>query len=144
MLKNIPLEFTGDLMKILMEMGHGDELVICDGNFPRFACPERIVTISGVDNVRMLKLILKYFPLNCGKVPPVTQMSVSEGNNYVPVIWEKYDEILNGCEEGTVTKQFLDRNEFYARARRAYAAVVTGEVHFYASLILTKGTVGNG
>ena len=144
MLKHIPKEMTPDLMKILIEMGHCDELVICDGNFPRFAYPERVVYCMGNDNPQMLNLITEYFPLDNGAEEPVIQMEVSEGDSYVPSTWEKYDEILEKNEGRKVPKKFLDREAFYRRAGNAYAVVVTGETTFYATVILKKGTVGNG
>ena len=64
MLKGIPAIIPPELMKILMEMGHGDELLICDGNYPKFGCPERCVRMDGHGIPEILDAILKFFPLD--------------------------------------------------------------------------------
>lgn len=144
MLKNIPKEFTPELLKILMEMGHCDELVICDGNFPQFAYPEKVVYCMGNGNVEMLDLVTQYFPLDKGGEEPLIQMAVNEGDSYCPSTWPEYDRVLEKNEGYKVPKKFLGRKEFYKRAKNAHAVIVTGETTFYATIILKKGTVGNG
>lgn len=144
MLKNIPKEMTPELMKVLMEMGHCDELVICDGNFPKSAYPKHVIYYPGLDNVEVLDLVTQFFPLDNGKEEPLIQMAVNEGDAYEPSTWPKYDTVLEKNEGYKVPKKFLGREEFYCRAQNAYAVIVTSEVTFYATIILKKGTVGNG
>ena len=144
MLKNIPDILPPELMKILMEMGHNDELVLCDGNFPRFAQPERVVQCMGNSTAETLKAITAFLPLDQGGEEPVIHMAVDEGDAYEPKTWSIYDEILLKNEGRRVPKKFLPKEAFYPRAKAAYAAVVTGERAFYATIILKKGTVGNG
>lgn len=131
-------------MKILMEMGHSDELVICDGNFPQFAYPEHVIYYPGMDNVEVLDLVTQFFPLDAGGEEPVIQMAVNDGDPYEPSTWPKYDRILEKNEGRRVPKKFLGREEFYQRAKNAYAVLVTSETTFYATIILKKGTVGKG
>lgn len=144
MLKNIPVSLTPDLLKILMEMGHCDELVICDGNFPKFAQPDRIIYCTGLGTVKMLDDIMQFFPLDSGEEEPFIQMAVSEGDNYIPPTWPLYEDVILKNEKKAKRKKFLSRNEFYSRTKKAYAAVITGEETFYATIILKKGTIGNG
>ena len=144
MLKGIPAIITPKLMKIIMEMGHNDELVICDANFPKFAHPSKVVESLGTGTVEMLDAITTLMPLDNGAEEPVIRMAVSEGDSYVPSTWPKYAEITAKNEGREVPSKELRRDEFYKRASKAYAVVVTGEPTFYATLILKKGCVGNG
>ena len=67
MLKNIPSIIPPELMKIMMEMGHGDELLICDGNYPKLGCPERCVRMDGHGIPEILDAILRFFPLDMNR-----------------------------------------------------------------------------
>ena len=93
MLKGIPAIIPPELMKILMEMGHGDELLICDGNYPKFGCPERCVRMDGHGIPEILDAILKFFPLDPYVENPTILMAVLPGDPYKPEIWDTYREI---------------------------------------------------
>ncbi len=84
MLKNIPNILSPDLLKILMEMGHGDELVIADGNFPAASIAQKLIRLDGHSVPEVLKAILKFFPLDTYVENPVGLMAVSEGDNINP------------------------------------------------------------
>lgn len=141
MLKGIPNILPPKLLKILMEMGHNDELVLCDANYPKFGQPARTVHCPGVGMEQMLGAVLSLFPLEKGDGEAVTHMQVTLGDDYKPEIWPKYDAILASHEGGPVEKKYLYKPEFYPRAAKAYAAVMTGETAFYATIILKKGTL---
>ena len=94
MLKNIPKVLSPDLLKILMEMGHGDELVIADGNFPAASIAQRLVRLDGVNVPEILEAILKLFPLDTYVEKPVGLMQVVERDKVKPVIWDAYKKIL--------------------------------------------------
>ena len=93
MLKGIPAIIPPELMKILMEMGHGDELLICDGNYPKFGCPERCVRMDGHGIPEILDAILRFFPLDPYAEHPTILMAVLPDDPYKPEIWETYREI---------------------------------------------------
>ena len=76
MLKNIPRQMPPELMKAMLEMGHGDELLLCDGNYPKFGCPERCVRMDGHGISEILDMILAFFPLDAYVEHPVTLMAV--------------------------------------------------------------------
>ena len=76
MLKNIPSIIPPELMKIMMEMGHGDELLICDGNYPKLGCPERCVRMDGHGIPEILDAILRFFPLDSYVEHPAILMAV--------------------------------------------------------------------
>ncbi|HIT08468.1 MAG TPA: fucose isomerase [Candidatus Merdivicinus faecavium] len=141
MLKNIPSILTPDLLKILMEMGHSDELVIADGNFPRNAHPERVVRLDGHGIPEILDAILRFLPLDSYVEHPTILMAVMDGDPYVPEIWEEYRRIAAKYEPDGAREEAIDRFAFYERARKAYAVVTTGETALYANIILKKGVV---
>ena len=124
-----------------MEMGHSDELVIADGNFPRNAHPDRVIRLDGHGIPEILDAILKFMPLDSYVEHPTILMKVMDGDPYVPEIWDKYREIAAKYEEDGARELAIDRFEFYERARKAYAVVTTGETALYANIILKKGVV---
>ena len=134
MLKGIPSILPPELLKILMEMGHGDEIVIADGNFPGASHAQRLVRCDGHGVPEILDAVLRLMPLDPYVEAPVDLMEVVKGDNVVPVIWEKYHEIVNKFEN-------IERFAFYERAKKAYAVIMTGESALYANILLKKGVV---
>ena len=141
MLKNIPPIITPELLKILSEMGHGDEIVIADGNFPAAANAERLVRLDGHNVPEILHSVLKLFPLDPYVESAVGLMEVVPGDDVVPHIWEDYRKILDESEEAFEEFEFIERFEFYERAKNAFAVVATSELALYANIILKKGVV---
>ncbi|MDE7290105.1 MAG: fucose isomerase, partial [Oscillospiraceae bacterium] len=90
MLKNIPKILSPELVKILMEMGHGDEIVIADGNFPSETIGQRVVRCDGHGVPELLDAIMKLFPLDTYTDKPVMLMEVVKGDPVVPTIWDEY------------------------------------------------------
>ena len=130
-----------DLLKILMEMGHGDEIVIADGNFPAASHAQRLVRCDGHGVPPVLDAILRLFPLDTFVKQPVALMAVVPGDNYNPDIWPVYQEIVKRNDRNFTDFETVERYAFYERARKAYAIVATGEMARYANLILKKGLV---
>ena len=141
MLKNIPKILSPELVKILMEMGHGDEIVIADGNFPSETIGQRVVRCDGHGVPELLDAIMKLFPLDTYTDKPVMLMEVVPGDPVVPTIWDKYKEIINKYEPENCKIEMIERFAFYERAKTAYAVVATGEEAIYANIILKKGVV---
>jgi len=140
MLKNIPSILSPELLKVLMEMGHGDELVIGDGNFPAASMNDRVIRLDGHDVPSILEAILKLFPLDTysdnavlmGKVP---------GDKVETPIWAEYEKIAKKGDPAFKAFTFIDRYAFYERSQKAYAIVATGEKALYANVLLKKGVV---
>ncbi len=141
MLKNIPSIISPDLLKILAEMGHGDEIVIADGNFPAASVAQRLVRLDGHGVPQILEAVLRLFPLDTYVERPVSLMAVTPGDKTRPVIWEAYREIILKSGEPFSDFEYVERFAFYERARKAYAVVATGESALYANIILKKGVV---
>lgn len=140
MLKGIPSIISPELLKIIMEMGHGDELVIGDGNFPAASNAKRLVRLDGHGVCEILDALLSLFPLDTYVASPVGLMAVTPGDDVKPVIWDDYRRIIK-AREGDRGIEMIERFEFYERARNAYAIVATGETALYANIILKKGVV---
>ena len=140
MLKGISSILTPELLKILMEMGHGDELDIGDGNFPAASMAQRLVRLDGLGVSAILDAIMQLFPLDTFVERPVALMQVVPGDDTVPVIWEDYKRIISKYE-GDVKIEEVERFQFYDRARKAYCCVASGESALYANIILKKGVV---
>lgn len=139
MLKNIPSILSPELLKILMEMGHGDQLVIADGNFPSAALARNIVRADGHGSEVILKSILELMPIDTYSKESVLLMQHGEEVDK-PTIWEKYEAILRNSKE-PYTIGYLSRFDFYEQAKKGYAIVTTSEEKLYANIILTKGVL---
>lgn len=139
MLKNIPGVLGPELVKVLMEMGHGDEILIADGNFPAASNATRLIRCDGLNVIDLLEPILNFFPLDTFEKSPVIIMSVEKGDNYKPAIWELFNTTIKKYFKDFGDFEFLDRKSFYKRAKDCYAIVATSETQRYANIILRKG-----
>ena len=144
MLKGISPVISPDLLKALAEMGHGDELVIADGNFPCHSVGKNAIVIraDGHGVPEILDAVLKLIPLDTYTEKPVALMEVVKGDTCdTPEIWSTYEEILNKYEPARHDIDYTERFAFYERARDAYLIIATGEKAIYANILLKKGVV---
>ena len=141
MLKGIPSILQPKLLKILMEMGHGDTLVIGDGNFPGAAMAKRLVRCDGNGVPEILDAVLKLFPLDAYSEYQAGLMEVVPGDDVKPVIWDEYRAIIDKYENTNNKIEFIERFKFYECAKEAYAIITSGETALYANIILRKGVV---
>lgn len=141
MLKNIPKIISPDLLMILCEMGHGDEIVIADANFPAASIAKRLIRADGHDVPSLLKAVLKLFPLDEFVERPAALMQVVAGDTTKPTIWKDYKEIIQQSGEKFLDFDMVERFAFYERAKKAYAILATGESALYANIILKKGVI---
>jgi L-fucose mutarotase len=141
MLKGVPNIISPELLKILMEMGHGDEIVLADGNFPAASVARRLVRADGHNIPELLEAILKFFPLDTYVDSAVALMAVVPGDNVKPTIWEKYRGIIKKSGEEFKDFEMVERFAFYERAAKAYAVIATSEAALYANVILKKGVI---
>jgi len=139
MLKNISPLLSPELLKILHEMGHGDEIVLGDANFPHAANAQRLIRADGHRIPDLLDAILRLFPLDYAVECPVALMDNGDANNRPPV-WTDYMKVIIK-HEGEKGVELVERFKFYDRARKAYAIVSTGERAKYANILLKKGII---
>ena len=141
MLKNVSPLISPELLKILAEMGHGDEIVIADGNFPSHSVNSRVVRADGHGGVEMLDAILNLFPLDTYAEKNVMLMQVVPGDTVETPIWDEYQATMEKYEKDNIRTDYIERFAFYDRAKTAYAVVATGEKALYANIILKKGVI---
>ena len=148
MLKNIPSILSPELLKILMEMGHADEIVIADGNFPSASIAAetvsgKLIRMDGHGVPEVLKAVLKLFPLDPYVEKPVGLMQLVSGDTVETPIWDEYRAIIKASDEVKKFEDFeyIERFVFYERAKKAYAVVATSEAALYANIVLGKGVV---
>ena len=144
MLKGIPPIISPELLKVLCEMGHGDGILIGDGNFPANSVGKNSIVIrcDGHGVPELLDAILSLIPLDKNVDQPVKLMSVSAGDTAETPIWGEFEKIVAKYDErGKDAIGFYDRQEYYDESRKCYAIVATGETAIYANVMLRKGVV---
>lgn len=142
MLKGISKIVSPELVKILCEMGHGDEIVIADGNFPSENFGKRVIRADGISGVQMLDAVMSLIPLDTYSDPNFILMRLMECDEgkINPVILEEYKTVAHNHDDNLKIGN-IDRFEFYERAQKAYAVIATGEEAVYANIILKKGVI---
>ena len=140
MLKGISPLISPELLKVLCEMGHGDEIVLADANFPAESMGQRVVRADGIGAAELLRAILPLFPLDQYDESNFVLMSVVPGDPIEPVIWDEYRATLTAYEPDAKI-QTIDRFAYYERAKQAFCIVATGESAQYANILLKKGVI---
>ncbi len=142
MLKGIDPVLSPELLRVLAEMGHGDEIVISDANFPAasVAAEHTLIRADGIPAARLLEAILQLIPLDQYDPDNFVLMEVVPGDPYVPPVWDTYRAVLQKYEPQAEV-HFMERFAYYERARRAHAVVISGETAKYANIILKKGVI---
>jgi L-fucose mutarotase len=141
MQKGISKLISPELIKILMEMGHSDEIVIGDGNFPAASHAQRLVRCDGHNVPVLLEAILPLFPLDTYVDHPVALMAVTKGDPVETPIWDEYRYIVAKYYTAADPIEEVERFAFYERTKKAYAVISTGESALYANIILKKGVI---
>ena len=144
MLKGIPKILSPELLKILCEMGHGDRIVIADGNFPSQSVGKssHVIRCDGHGVPELLDAILQVFPLDKSVELPVQLMEVSAGDDVETPIWNTYGQLITTYDErGKNTMGYLERMRFYEESKCAYAIIATSEPALYANIMLQKGVI---
>lgn len=138
MLKSINPLLTGDLLAILSDMGHGDEIVIVDANFPADAMAQRLVRLPGISATDALDAVLSVLPLDDFVDRPAAAMD-APGER--PAIYPEFEAALSAAEGRPLTLEPVERFAFYDRTKAAYAVIATGERRLYANITLKKGVL---
>ncbi len=146
MLKGIPKILSPELLKVLCEMGHGDRIVIGDGNFPAESVGKDIIVVrcDGHGIPELLDAILTVFPLDTYAEKPVSLMALmdSDKGKVETPIWDEYKRIVAKHDvRGSGAVGEIERFSFYEEAKKCYAIISTGESAIYANIILQKGVV---
>jgi L-fucose mutarotase len=146
MLKNIDPLLTPELLYVLAAMGHGDDLVLADANFPADSVARRtayggVVRLAGVDTPAAVRAILSVYPLDEAVDEPVRRMLVDGSPDEVPPVQSEVQAAVDAAEGRPRPMGGVERFAFYDAARAAYAVVATGEPRFWGCVLLKKGVV---
>ncbi|WP_425642905.1 RbsD/FucU family protein [Marinomonas gallaica] len=144
MLKNIDPLLNGELLNVLRTMGHGDDIVLVDRNFPAasIAAGKPIIRLDGVNVTQAATAILSVLPLDTFVDQPVTRMQVvGESESVMPDVQQEFAAILKAADSNNAEMGSLERFAFYESAKKAFAVVVTGEARGYGCFLLKKGVI---
>ncbi|MGF6772216.1 L-fucose mutarotase [Paraburkholderia sp. GAS199] len=146
MLKNLDPLLSADVLHALRAMGHGDELVICDANFPadsvaRATVTGKLLRLDGVDAARAIRAVLSVLPLDTFVDDPASRMEVVGEPDTLPAVQREAQAEVNAAEGREVPFASIERFAFYERARRAYCVIATGEQRGYGCFVFKKGVL---
>lgn len=140
MLKKIPKNLSPELVKKMMEMGHGDYLLLADANFPGHSHHSNVVRADGIQITELLDSVLQLFPLDSYSEYQVKLMEVVEGDDVEPTVWNEYENILDKYEKDYKI-DYVERFDFYEQTKSNYLVVLTGETALYGNIMLRKGVI---
>ncbi|MGN6315812.1 RbsD/FucU family protein [Trinickia sp.] len=146
MLKHLDPLLNADILHALRAMGHGDEVVICDANFPgdsvaRATVLGKLLRMDGVDAARAVQAVLSVLPLDTFVEAPAMRMEVVGDAQALPAVQREAQAEVDRAEGRAVPFAPIERHAFYARARKAYCVIATGETRGYGCFIFTKGVI---
>ncbi len=141
MLKGIDPLISPDLLLSLAEMGHGDELVIVDRNFPAYAHSDRVHRMDGVNSTEAARAVFSLLPIDTFTDTPVARMLVVGDESSTPEVQSQFLAEATGAAGRTFEMESLTRDEFYERTLKAYAVLVTAEDRPYGCFIVAKGVL---
>ena len=141
MLKGLHPLLGPDLLHALAAMGHGDEIGVVDANFPAAGLGRRVIRLDGASAPAVLDALLTLLPLDHFVDHPLTTMAVVGAPLAEPEVVAEFGVIASRAEGRAVARQALAREQFYERARQAFALVQCGERRLYGNVLLRKGVV---
>lgn len=148
MLKLIPEILDAELLWVLRSMGHGDELVICDRNFPATSvalhtASKRLIRATGIDTGTLARALFQLLPIDTFIDQPIRHMQVVGKPDERLEVHTELKAIADAAEGRDVGMGSIERHAFYDAARRAYAVVQTSESRPYGCFIVTKGIIAD-
>lgn len=138
MLKNISPLLTGSLLEVLADMGHGDDLVIVDANYPAQASGVQVIDLPGISATAIAEAVLSLLPLDDFVDKPV---AVMKAPNETPAIFAEFEAVIEKAEGRKIAVDAIERFAFYDRASAAYAIIRSGEKRLYGNIIFKKGVI---
>ena len=141
MLKTLNVLHTPELLYVLASMGHGDEIALVDCNFPSVSHAQRLVRLDGANLLAALEACLQLLPLDTFVEKPALRMKQLHAPDEIPEVQQECQRMIDACEGRHVALEGITREEFYERAREAFAIVSTGEQRGYGCILLKKGVI---
>ncbi len=144
MLKNIDPLLTPDLLYVLRAMGHGDEIVIVDANYPAESAGPQVVRMDALSAPQAMDVILTVLPLDSFVPDACVRMEVVGKPSKEQPIFDEFRALIAKHEGPNFKLHKLERYKFYERASQCFAIVATGERRLYGNVILKKGVIEAG
>jgi len=146
MLKSIDPILNADVLYALRAMGHGDDLVLCDTNFPadsvaRQTVLGRLLRIDNVTAARAARAILSVLPLDSFVDAPVLRMEIVGQPGEIPSVQIEVQSEVDAAQSRRSPMGSIERFAFYERAKNSYCVIQTGERRFYGCFIFKKGVI---
>lgn len=146
MLKGIDQRLSAEIVHVLMLMGHGDDLVICDINHPAAAIATettygKLIDMAGCDILTAIRVILSLMPLDSFVPAPVSRMQVVDDPDKVLPLFSAMQDLCSEMDNRPIALNPLERFEFYASAKRAFCIIRTSDSGPYGCFILKKGVI---
>ena len=139
MLKGIHPAISPELLKVLAEMGHGDELVLSDAHFPAHSIHSKVIRADGIGVATLLEGISALFEFDQYVEAPLAMMQAVPDDTLDPSVEERYLGAIKKVNGVAPKVERVERFAFYDRAKTAYAVVITGELAKYGNIIIKKG-----
>ncbi|WP_299782178.1 L-fucose mutarotase [uncultured Formosa sp.] len=139
MLRGISPLISPELLKVLAEMGHGEEIVFADAHFPAYTYNTKVLRLDGVKIPDLLTGVLPLFMLDSYDPSPLMMMAAVPGDTLDEDVQNNYLKSIQGVYPDASEIKYIERFAFYERTTKAYAVVVTGETAKYGNVILKKG-----
>lgn len=141
MLKGLHPLLSPDLLYVLAQMGHGDEIALVDRNFPAVSVARRLVRLDGCDLPSAASAMLSVLPLDTFVPRPVAAMDMVDTPGTIPEVQHEVFAIARNAEGRDIDVDRVERFAFYERARQAFAVVSTNEARPYGCVIFVKGVL---
>ncbi len=146
MLRGIDQRLSAEIVHVLMLMGHGDDLVICDVNHPAASIAKettygRLIDMAGCDLPSAARAILSLMPLDNFVPAPVSRMQIVGNPQGQAPVFARMQAALEAAEGRAIQIEAIERFAFYAAAKRAFAIIRTADSGPYGCFILKKGVV---
>ena len=146
MLKSIDPLLNADVLYALRAMGHGDDLVLCDANFPADSVARQtalgpLLRIDGVTAGRAARAILSVLPLDSFVEQPALRMEIVDKPAEVPAVQAEVKAEIDAAQGKPSPMGSIERFAFYDLARKSYCVIQTGERRFYGCFVFKKGVI---
>jgi L-fucose mutarotase len=146
MLRNFDNRLNADVIRCLRAMGHGDDLIICDTNFPadsvaRHTVTKKLLRMDNLTAAEAIDAILSVMPLDSFVDTPAERMEMVGKPTEIPPVQAEVQKVIDAREGKPWPMGSIERFAFYEKARNAYAVIVTGETRFYGCFVLKKGVI---
>jgi L-fucose mutarotase len=146
MLKVIDPRLNAEVLYALALMGHGDEVVVADANFPAASTAAqtaygRLLHLDNLTLGQSVEAILTLLPLDRLVSDGACRMQIDEDPSAIPPVQREAQTAIDAAEVRPLTMTGVARADFYERAKRAYAVILTGERRFYGTMLLRKGVI---